>query len=230
MALDAIRVARVASHSFLSAPIDESSVVIDLGVYKGEFARAMIVRYGCLVVGVEPVPELFAALPTMRRLTVEPRAITPDGEPATLHINPVPTDATIDARLSHPGAPTVSVAGTTFADLLDRHGIGRVPLVKVDIEGAEVGMLQRSTPRTLRRVDQFTIEFHDFLNASLGGEVRQAKRRLRDVGFAELSLSLDNTDVLFVNCERIPFGPIRRAAAAAVYKYPRGIRRRLQRR
>ncbi len=229
MELDAIRIARIADHSFLSAPITPSSVVVDLGVNAGEFAIAMIDHFGCTVVGVEPVPELYAALPELEGLTVDPLAITPDGKSATLHINPSSTAATIDQRLSHPDAPTVVVHGITLAGFLDRHGLQRAPLVKVDIEGAEIAMIQNATLQTLQRVDQFTIEFHDFLHPEMAEDVRRTETRLRSAGFAELSLSGDNSDILFVNRTQIPFHVVHQTAAALTYKYPRGIARKIQR-
>jgi FkbM family methyltransferase len=229
MATDSIRIARVADHSFLDGPIGESSTVVDLGVNRGAFAISMIDAYHCSVLGVEPVPALFAALPARAALTVEQRAITADGGPATLYLNDSRC-ATIEHGLSQTGASALAVPGTTLAGLLDRHGLDRVPLVKVDIEGAEIPMLEGSAVDTLRRVDQFTIEFHDFLDAALSGAVASARQRLRSAGFAELSLSRDNTDVLFVNTEQIPFDAVHRAAAIVAYKYPRGLRRRLHRR
>lgn len=229
MALERVRIARVADHSFLEAPITEASVVIDLGVNKGAFAMAMVDVYGCSVAGVEPVPHLFAALPVHDRLRVEQFAITGDGGPVTLYVNPERC-ATIEKGLSQSDATPVDVKGITLEGLLDRHGLEHAPLVKVDIEGAEFDMIGHASLATLQRVDQFTIEFHDFLDPSLAGRVREAKGRLRAAGFRQLSMSLDNTDVLFVNCARIRFDAVHRAAAALAYKYPRGIGRNIDRR
>jgi FkbM family methyltransferase len=225
---EALRFARFAGHSFLSTPLAASSVVVDLGVNHGEFATSVIAGFGCRVFGVEPVPALFEALPVRDRLTVERRAITPDGRPATLFVNRS-TCATILEPLSQADAPSVEVDGITLQGLLDRHRLDRASLVKVDIEGAEIPMLETATLDTLRRVDQFTIEFHDFLDPALAGQVEAVKRRLRSAGFGELALSRDNSDVLFVNTARIPFGAGRRAAAAVCHKYPRGMRRILAR-
>jgi FkbM family methyltransferase len=223
-----MRFARIAGHSFLSAPLTADSVVVDLGVNHGEFALSVIEDFGCRVVGVEPVPALFEALPSHDRLTVDRRAITREGHPATLYVNRS-TCATILEPLSQADASSVDVDGITLEGLLDRHRLDRAPLVKVDIEGAEIPMLEAATLDTLRRVDQFTIEFHDFLDPALAGQVEVVKRRLRSAGFGELALSRDNSDVLFVNTAQIPFGAGRRAAAAVCHKYPRGVRRILAR-
>jgi FkbM family methyltransferase len=229
MDADGIRIARVAEHSFLAAPITTESVIVDLGVNAGEFATAMIRRYGCSVVGVEPVPHLFDTLPRLERLTVEQLAMTSDGHPVTLYLNPSATAATIDRRLSRDGVPGIEVDGITLAGILDRHDLTRAPLVKVDIEGAEIQMLKTASVQTLLRVDQFTIEFHDFLGPDLVDDVRQVKQRLRAAGFAELAMSGDNSDVLFINRARIRFGALHHLGAAIAYKYPRGLGRKLER-
>jgi FkbM family methyltransferase len=229
MGPESIRIARIADHSFLAAPITPASIVVDLGVNMGAFAMAMIEAYGCAVVGAEPVPQLFAALPAVDGLAVERLAITADGGPTTLYLNQA-TCATIHEGLSQSDAPSVEVEGITLAGLLDRHLLERVPLVKVDIEGAEIAMIESATLATLKRVDQFTIEFHDFLDPGLAGAVRRARQRLRSAGFVDFKLSRDNSDVLFVNRSRIPFGAVQRTAAAVTHKYPRGIARKLDRR
>jgi FkbM family methyltransferase len=221
-----IRIGRIAGHSFLTAPISPAATVLDLGLNRGEFATGVIDRYGCAVIGLEPVPELVAAVPRRPRLTVEHAAITGEGEVAALHLNRSGC-ATLEPRLALPGAEVVEVPATTLAALLERHRLDRVALVKVDIEGAELPMIHGSTVETLSRVDQFTIEFHDFLEPGLADAVASARRRLRAAGFADFQLSRDNTDVLFVNAARVPFS---RAGAAIAYKYPRGIARRLDRR
>ncbi|MGO9959536.1 MAG: FkbM family methyltransferase [Solirubrobacteraceae bacterium] len=230
MGPEGIRIARVADHSFLTAPIAPGSVIVDLGVNVGDFARGMIAMFGCSVVGVEPVPALLAAIPATERLTVDQLAITRSGEATTLFVNPSSTAATTDERLVRSDAPSVRVDGISLAGFLDRHRLARVALVKVDIEGAETAMIQDATLETLRRVDQFTIEFHDFLDPALVPEVRRAKQRLRSAGFVELAMSGDNSDVLFVNRAQIPFGPYHHAAAVFAYKYPRGVGRRVERR
>ena len=67
----------------------------------------------------------------------------------------------------------------TLAALLDKHGLDRATLVKVDIEGAELPMLESTSLQTLQRVDQFTLEFHDFVAPSQADDVHRAKQRLR---------------------------------------------------
>jgi FkbM family methyltransferase len=206
----------------LTAPINENSVVIDLGLNSGAFSREIIRRFGCRVIGVEPVPSLFAALPAEERLVAEARAITADGSGVVLHLNRTKC-ATILHELTEDGSEEVEVAGTTIQDLLDRHDIRRAALAKVDIEGAELAMITAMTQSTAQRFDQFTIEFHDFLNSDQRPAVRQAKQRLKSFGFWCVGFSRGNSaDVLFINEEMCPLSWSTRALVIARYKYARG--------
>jgi hypothetical protein len=177
---DSFRTARVAEHTFLAAPITPGCTIVDLGVNLGGFSTSMIRKFGCSVVGVEPVPELFEAITGTHGLTVEHLAISAE--------------------------------------------------VKVDIEGAEIEMFETTPVETLQRIDQFSIEFHGFLDSRQADDIQRVKQRLRSAGFSEMAFSTDNTDVLFVNQARVPFASAQKAAAAVLYKYPRGISRNLQRR
>ena len=74
-----------------------------------------------------------------------------------------------------------------------------IDLVKVDIEGAELPMLLETPEAILRRLEQISVEFHDFRRAELKPFVDRARQRLRALGFDELRVTLDNQDVLFIN-------------------------------
>ncbi|MFL5864151.1 MAG: FkbM family methyltransferase [Solirubrobacteraceae bacterium] len=227
---DAVRVARVQDHSFLAAPIRPGSTVIDLGMNTGQFATTMISVFGCSVVGVEPAAALFDQIPKIPGLSAEQAAITAHGESAEFFLSADPLAGTTDKRLSAPNAQTIEVAGTTLAEILERHSVERTPLVKVDIEGAEIPMLDEASEETLQRVDQFTIEFHDFFDPAQAGDVQRVKKRLRSAGFAEMTFSPKNMDVLFVNRSRVPFTGVHRCAIAVLYKYRRGVTRNVRRR
>src|SRR5580700_10078746 len=111
-----LSVDRVDLHSFLRI-LNETSTVVDLGMSDGDFARAMVSRFGCRVYGLEPEPSLFAALPDIDRVVKEQAAVSPTDEPVTLYMN-----TTQCASMLFDAADTsVTVAGTTLTSFLDRH-------------------------------------------------------------------------------------------------------------
>jgi FkbM family methyltransferase len=215
---------RIDLHSFLPI-LNETSTVVDLGMSDGNFARAMVSRFGCRVYGLEPEPFLFAALPDIDRVVTEQAAVCPTDEPVTLHIN-----RTQCASVLFDAADTsVTVAGTTLKSFLNRHAISTVDLLKMDIEGAEFDVLASTSDLDLLRIRQLTIEFHDFLDSSLLPRVRITDQRLRRLGFRRIKFTLfTNGDVLYVH-PMIRLSVVNRAVILAADKYLAGIKRRLHR-
>ena len=65
----------ICNHSFLPRFVDSGSVVVDLGANRGDFSHAMMRRFGCKVIAVEPVAELFDGIERDPRLNLLPIAV-----------------------------------------------------------------------------------------------------------------------------------------------------------
>jgi FkbM family methyltransferase len=213
----------IEKHSFIADHLSADSRVLDLGASEGTFAMEIIRRYGCQVLGMEPVPSLVHRMPTHSRFTLEPAAIGHDDHPVTISLNPT---MCASMGITEEGARSVEVPGMTLSRLLEKHKVDRVALLKVDIEGAEIPLFESATDADLHRIDQITIEYHDFLDPELREPVRGVDARLRALGFQKLKFSLDNTDVLYLH-PRLHLPTARRTALLARYKYVRGVRRRV---
>jgi FkbM family methyltransferase len=224
------RVARVAEHSFLEAPLRRrGAVVVDLGCNRGGFASGMIERYGATVYAVEPVPELFAALPRLPGLHVEQLAIVGDATGEVELLINEGSCATIDRRLGEAGATAVAVPAERLDQLLSRHGLTHVDVLKVDIEGAEIEMLDGTSDAVLATIAQISVEYHDFADPSLAPQVAATHSRLVGLGFWSLAFSRGNQDVLYVNSAKLPVSPAERLWITSRYRNLRGLRRMLDR-
>lgn len=219
-------VARVEGHSFLAGPLDQDSSVIDLGINQANFARTIHDLTGCRVLGVEAIPDLAAKAPAHDWLQVENVAIAGADGTVTMHLNRT-GDATLRDDMSEGDVETVEVRATTLESFLSEHGVGRVDLMKIDIEGAEFELFDNAPDALFGRIVQITIEFHDFKNAALTPDVARIKARMRARGFLCLTFSGNNTDVLFVNQQHLRVGALAQAYMLALYKYGRGIRRQI---
>ncbi|MCW2247152.1 FkbM family methyltransferase [Azospirillum fermentarium] len=217
----------ICCHSFF-AQIDENSIIVDLGANHGEFAHSVIQRYGSRVFSAEPVPELAERITRHPRLTLLPVALS--GAVGTMRINVYPDRCAsgFDQYEGERAGQTIDTDTVTLAEFRRRNGIGRINLLKIDIEGAELDMFAAAADAEFADIDQITIEFHDFLYPETRPAVEAVKRRLQHLGFHMLPFSLDNTDVLFVN-PKAGVGWRHRLWARTAVKYGRGIRRRLQR-
>src|SRR5665213_532398 len=78
----------ICNHSFLPRFVDSESVVVDLGANHGDFSRAIMRRFGCRVVAVEPVEELFNGIQRDALLYLLPLAV--GGKNQTIAMNVFP--------------------------------------------------------------------------------------------------------------------------------------------
>lgn len=216
-----MRIDQIEKHSFVGDHLGPASTVVDLGANYGSFATQLIDTYGCRVLGVEPVPDLVRSMPTRGRLTIESAAITGGESRVVINVNP---RSCASVGIGEQGAVRIEVPGITLSDLLIRHNIDHVSLLKVDIEGAEIPLVMSTPDHVLLRMDQITVEWHDFIDAGLREPVRAADERLRCLGFRRIAFSLDNTDVLYLH-PGLPFNSALLNLAVGRYKYARGAAR-----
>ena len=160
--------------------------------------------------------------------TVEPVALAAKNGRARLGLFQG-TCASLSAEGRDDEVATVDVETLTLESLLQRHGLERVALLKLDIEGPECAILLEAPESLLARLDQITVEFHDFLYPRLGPEVDRAIARLQCLGFDVFRFSRDRSDVLFVNRARWPLGAIERWWLRGPYRLGRGGLRWLSR-
>jgi len=222
-----MRAVKASDHTFLDT-LGPDSVVLDLGMFRGEFAEGIARRYGCRVVGAEPVPHLARALDGIAGVTVEPLAVTADGAPVELHLSEGRC-ATVTPGMRAATTQAIQVEGATLEGLVARHRLAAIDLVKMDIEGAELGVLLGAPQSLLENIGQLTIEFHDWLDAAQREPAARVARRLHDSGFARIDFSTNNTDVLFVNTAVHSLSAAQRLWLTARYKYARGVARILRR-
>lgn|GEM_PF-395186 len=199
-------------HSFLTSHLDEHSTVVDLGAHLGEFSSELNHRFGCRCVAVEPAPDLFARIPNRNGVARVNAAINDRGGTVRLHYADNPEGNTVDPVLArvHGSSRSVEVRAITFDELRAEHGIDRIDLLKIDIEGAEIGLLLGISDRVLDRIDQITVEFHDFIPGYEAGEaIERILQRLRDAGFLVLAVSKpygNHLDVLALHERRMGLG------------------------
>jgi hypothetical protein len=121
------------------------------------------------------------------------------------------------------------VSSVTLSELMSRCGIDRVALIKADIEGAEIGVFRTADEATLSRIDQITVEFHDFLGLGTAVEIDAVRRRLESAGFVAIRFSEDNTNWLFVRRTLPGFSLLRRFYVTQVVRNSRLLLHRLRR-
>lgn len=214
---------RIEAHSFFAAGLVPGAHVVDLGAHHGGFALEMIQRYDVRVTAVEADSDAAARIPQDPRLTVLTLAIAPETGTSLLYRVPGRCSTTTSNMVTGPSESELVPAATVEA-VLETHGGPEIALMKVDIEGAEAGIFLSTPSSVLRRINQLTVEYHDFIDPHLSDAVEEAHLYLLSTGFRYSRFSRDNTDVLYYREERI--GPrLLLRTSAAVLKYTRGLRR-----
>lgn len=223
------RTAQVRGHTFLPNFLNRTSKVIDLGMNKGDFAKVLRDRYGCSVAGVEANPSLARATSEWGDILCKNVAISGSDGFVEFFVNQQDSEASKIITQKFGSDVTMTVPCVSLSSFLDEIGAEEVDLLKIDIEGAELDLVEQTEPDVLRRCAQITIEFHSFVFTEQAPRVESAISRLSEAGFYHLDFSIRRTDVLFIN-NRI----IELSAADKSYlmfqKYRSGVKRHLHRR
>jgi FkbM family methyltransferase len=198
---------RVSGHTFFERFVGRNSVVVDLGANMGAFSSQMASKYGCSCFAVEPNPECFAYLHKYERVTPLNLAISDqEGEMRFYVANN--SEASSFVRTSQSDREIV-VRTMRLDALAQRHGLGRIDLLKIDIEGAEIALLGSLPDVFFQRVGQIAIEFHDFCGLVSREEVARVERRFQSLGFFSINFSKashGHEDHLFVNRNQCAVG------------------------
>ena len=193
----------VRGHHLHARGLGPQSIVVDLGANRGEFSREVRRRWRCRCWALEPNPELAESIGAGEGLVVEQLAIASGARRARLILdeNPEAHHLWRDPGPPPPDAESLWVQTTTLDALAKAHGLERIDVLKLDVEGAELEVLESLGDR-LDTIGQITVEFHDFLPGFSDAERLAAiRRRLRRAGFFELVASWprgDHSDVLFL--------------------------------
>jgi FkbM family methyltransferase len=153
--------------------VRDGDVVVDVGAYVGYFARFVLdTAPGAHVISLEPMPSNNAALVDNvgDEVTVERLALADRNGPLTIY------DFGDDASACHSiydlgvdDAAPVEVEAVTLDELLRRHSLSNVRLLKLDCQGAEYDALTATPESVLRRIDYLSIEVHDGIAKSGAG-------------------------------------------------------------
>lgn len=217
--------ALVCGHTFLPSLMGPVPLVLDIGANEGDFTRAMVQKFGCRVHALEPNPYLSASLQGLAipGVTVHKVALADTRGPRQF----VLMKNTEYSHFSSGGDSSIQVEAVTLEDLVSQIPEGSIDLIKMDIEGAELDILECLPLEVLERIRQITVEFHQFLYPESRLRVEAIKKRFRDAGFWIVDFSRSNYDVLFVHASALP--TLRARALILFEKYRLGIRKRLSR-
>jgi FkbM family methyltransferase len=221
---------RVNEHTFFGRFINKDSIVLDLGANQGKFSLAMIERFGCNLFAIEANPDLLKQIPPHPLLKKLNLAISKTAGSLNFHIDENSECSSLFLKDNQLTTKTVKVAGLPLEDLVESLGVRQINLVKMDIEGAEIEVLDSCSDSFLQSIHQLSIEFHDFNGLVSHEEVSRTLNRLQDLGFFVLSMAKNSHfDVCLINHHHCRISLLEYGWASLVLKNAYGLNRILQR-
>jgi FkbM family methyltransferase len=222
-----MRIDRFYGHSILVDPLNSASTILDLGANHGHFALAMVDRFQCQAVCVEPDPSIYPELASNPKISAINAAVNTHGGPAKFYVAQNQECSSLIPPSVSETVDEIECQTVTLDTLLAGIGARQIDVLKIDIEGLELELLTSLDHRTLDRVNQLTVEFHESLGVGSVREVVAIIARLRNLGFGAVRGSFfDYSDVLFLNLERLQLAWNWRWSANA-QRLKNGISRRL---
>lgn len=177
--------------------IPRGALAIDCGANVGDVSSAFV-RQGLRVHAFEPDPYAVASLTRRfagnKQVTIHPSAVGAQAGRATLYRAPEfeahPGKASLSSTLLHRGrhAAAQEVDVIDIGDFIEALP-EPVAILKVDVEGAEVEIMERLIDRRLdRKVGMIYVETHEKHSPELAARTAALRRRVADVGIANLNL------------------------------------------
>jgi len=216
----------VSHHAFLPSVVRANGVVLDCGANRGVFGKYCRNALSARVYFIEPNPSLAATLPCGPGFETLTCALAAKDGALTLH-RAAAGDTSTTGFLSHVHeiVDEFTAPARSLESLCAELGIQEIDLLKLDIEGAELEVLEQAPASLLARIRQITCEFHDFLDPGHVPRIQRILARLRMMHFHVLPMSAwTYGDVLCVNQSLVGLSG-RRLLEMRIHKYVCGLRR-----
>lgn len=165
-------------------------MVVDVGSYIGDFALYCAHKFGAQVVAYEPAKENFEMLeknlglnPQLAdRVTAVNRGVAATPE-VVANVQVIGREIHVSSiwYADDPAAEQRTFACDTLSEILDRQGLHRVDLLKIDCEGAEYDIILTAPNECYDRIASIVYEWHKI--PGWESKLEAAEKKLRAVGF-----------------------------------------------
>lgn len=140
--------------------LNHSSTVFDLGGYKGQWTSDIFARYCCDIYCFEPVRKFATAIEEKfsknSRIHIFPFGLAEQTKKATI-------SNSADGSSMFTGNGQENIQLVQASSFLEKHGIKKIDLLKINIEGGEYDLLDHLIESgTITMVNNLQIQFHNF--------------------------------------------------------------------
>jgi len=168
-------------------------VLVDMGANKGLFAKEFLRR--CSIskaVLIEPDPSLAKDLRSdfpEKNIYILNAAIGPEvSESVPFYLSKNQEASSLNKELvkGHglvDEGSQVNVRMTTLKEVCSLFDLTKIDLLKIDIEGAEYDLLENLSKEDFKKIDQISVEFHDFIDPELRERTEKCIKKIRSHGY-----------------------------------------------
>lgn len=149
----------------LNYPLNQSSIVIDIGGYIGDYAEAINNKYGCQVLLFEPVPEFYDKC--LKRFKDNPSISCYNyGLSSKTDTLEIELDANSSSFIKkNLGKNSQLVQVRSILEVFEELKLDQIDLIKINIEGGEYDLLPEIiSSGIVKKVKYLQIQFHTFAN------------------------------------------------------------------
>lgn len=165
------------------------------------FETALIQAHGCSVHGFDPTPRAVQHVNQHvhdARFCAVACALSDHDGTLTMWFPPDQVNASSVARYAPGEVDALEVPCLTLQSVRERHGLARIDVLKMDIEGAEYAVIDQAVATGgLADVDQLLVEFHHFLPGLSPQHTRKAIAQLQQAGLHMAWIGRTNHEYLF---------------------------------
>lgn len=191
----------IKEHTFYDDYLNDEIILIDLGACMGEFTKGIDDEFKLKKsILVEAGPMNFSKLKEKNNYVLYNNVISSkSNEMYEFYEDP---NSPYNGSIMFTGFDGIyhKIKSITLSDLFIENNITNVDIMKVDIEGAEYDLLLNTPKEIFDKINQITVEFHEFLDTKLTIETEKVMKRMESFGYKIITKKLhnfSNYDVLF---------------------------------
>lgn len=185
----------IKEHTFIDRGFtDSKAVIVDLGACLGEFTNEFSNKFGGIKksIMVEANPTNFRSIVSNQDSVRLNKFISsvPGGSEKFLEDPRSPYNGSSLFNYFE-GAIEHQIDRITIQEIIENYGIEKIDILKMDIEGSEYEILENIPDIVFGKIDQITVEFHDFIDPNLKQRTESIVNRMVLLGYSVINNGLD---------------------------------------
>ncbi len=188
-------------HTFINF-FNKDSVLVDLGANIGEFSKLLLKKYlFSKAILIEANPELIKNLKDNFKgkknvNIVNAVAIGGKAKKVKFYLSKNTISSSIHKEFrdkfgENENQTQVVVDSISLRKIFKEFNLKKINLLKIDIEGAEWDFLKKFSKEDYKKIDQISMEFHDFIDSSLKYKSDKIINKLKNLGYLFINKGSD---------------------------------------